>query len=108
MIRTGQGGAALSARSHRATLTAPTGPVAEQPKRARTPARCGVPRCARLGARSAPPVTTSSTRASRLRSESRPARVNCDVGHTGDRKRNGEENSLSFCATPRIIVSSHQ
>ena len=56
MIRTAQGWMTLSARSHRAPLTAWTGPVAEQPKRARTPARCGVPRCARLGARSAPPV----------------------------------------------------
>jgi hypothetical protein len=65
-------------------------------------------RCARLGARSAPPVTTSSTKALRLRFESRPARANCDAGHTGDRKRNGEEHSLSSCATPRIIVSSHQ
>jgi hypothetical protein len=59
-------------------------------------------------ARSAPPVTTSSTKALRLRFESRPARANCDAGHTGDRKRNGEEHSLSSCATPRIIVSSHQ
>jgi hypothetical protein len=57
-------------------------------------------RCARLGSRSAPPVTTSSTKALRLRFESRPARAN--------RKRNGEEHSLSSCATPRIIVSSHQ
>jgi len=44
-----------------------TGPVVEQPKRARTPARCGVPRCARLGARSTPPVEHLEKRPKRER-----------------------------------------
>ena len=33
-----------------------TGPVSEQPQRARTPARCGDPRCAHWGSRSPPPA----------------------------------------------------
>jgi hypothetical protein len=81
------------------------GPVVEQPKRARTPARCGVPRCARLGARSTPPIEHSEKSDGKKKSASAVARAFVEVAvqalrprsigkYTGHWKRNREDRPL--------------